>query len=124
MEFDGTVFVNTTMTEEAIKQAVFDFIESTGTNAKVVSVVVDVDSQGRVSSVVVDVVCDDNTAQTIVTTINQQIKKGDGCDAGVLCRITNAVVQPLQPSDNAPPPPTTTTSLCSLLVCISLCVNR
>ena len=123
VEFDGTVFVNKTMTEEAIKQAIIDFIDSLGTSAKVahVDVVFDSDSQLCVTSVVVGVVCEDNTAQSITAAINQ-IGNGDECGAvaAVLCRITKAVVQPTQPPDHSQ----TTTTLRALLICVVVCVLR
>ena len=94
LEFDGTVAINETTTEQTIKEAI---IEVLGNAVVVTNIEVVVDTSGLVTSVVVDVVGDDEAVQSVVDTIESHSSKDD-CGAGVLCRVAKVTLRTIRAS--------------------------
>ena len=94
MEFDGTLFLNETMTNETIKQAIMGAI---GGQVIITNIEVIVDPRGQVTSAYVDVLCDVDTAQHVLNTI-ESIAHDENCGDGVLCRIERVYIPTLEPS--------------------------
>ena len=89
MEFDGTVAINYTTTEQSIKDAIIDVL---GNAVVVTNVEVVVDTSGHVTSVVVDVVGDDEAVRSVVDIVEAHAHKDD-CGGDVLCRVAKVTLQ-------------------------------
>ena len=83
IEFEGALSKENV--SETIKVDIFDL-----TGVEVVDVVIETDEHGMVTRVVVSF-ADESTAQTVADAINK-LNKGEGCTAGVLCRVSDAFV--------------------------------
>ena len=92
IEFEGALSKENV--SETIKVDIFDL-----TGVEVVDVVIETDEHGMVTRVVVSF-ADESTAQTVADAINK-LNKGEGCTAGVLCRVSVAFVDQgnSEPSD-------------------------